>query len=302
MARKRFQLLNQAAFTASIGETPIAIAPGSYVDSVEMSINGTLAAASTVATNVFLGLLAPFQWKVNGNPIISMRALDIFALDVSLLGHGPQIVEGAAATQDKVWGLRLPVWYTVGANDALSYLATRVAQTNVSGELISLTYTREEGKTRPGFYDMVEITGTTPASTGIFTAMGQLPAKGSLVGILFFGNTPLGGTSTTVTLTDVRLYRNDSLDFFATWPDLQADGVDVWDPGALLNASVLPIKVIMANYGYINLADDPWDLTRDRVRLDINAGVASDPFRFIPVYLRTGGVPGAAGPAPGAPR
>ncbi len=292
MATRRFNLLDRATFTASIGDTPIAIAGGRYIDHFTLGFRGTIAVA-TVALTSFLALVNPIQIKVNGNPIVSMRGLDMLALNLLWNYPGAEIFLGAVAAADAVDGIRLPVWYSVGATDSISYLITRVAVTNISAEIISLSYVTKEGIQRPGRYDLVELSGTTPAATGVFTAIPNLPNKGLLRGLLLFSNTPNSTTVDAPTIRRINLYRNDSLDYRAMWQDLQGEAVTT-----AAYADVVEATRFLVNYRWIDLQDDPWDLTTARVRVDIDSGVASDPFRIIPVYTVAGaGAPGAPAPA-----
>jgi hypothetical protein len=82
MVLRRFLLRNRVPFTASIEEQPLAVAAGTYISRFSLAIVGTLASGTTVPTATFLGLINPFQYKVNGIPWISLSGRDIFALDV----------------------------------------------------------------------------------------------------------------------------------------------------------------------------------------------------------------------------
>lgn len=284
MPARHLSLRNRSVFTASIEEQPLAIAPGSYIDYLSLAYKGD-GAVALVALETFLNLVNPFQFKVNGDIRVSLRGRDLFALNALYWSRLPFAIEGDVIAEDvKVFGMRIPIWYTVGPQDSISWLATRVAVTNISGEIISVAYTVKEGVTRPGYYHTVELTGTTPATTGAFTAIQELPKVGRLQGILFFSTTVPTDTADTTGILEVRLYRNDRQDVFAEWFELRGD-----DRGGHSAAQGTPYSDTLTNYAFLDLSEDPWDLKTDRVRVELNAGVASEAFRMIPVYLAPAG-------------
>ena len=289
MATRRFNLRNRGVFTASIEEQLLAVRAGTYIDHFALELSADLTAATTTAIETFLSLLNPFQFKVNGDVRFSLRGRDLYALNALYLGRTPGFFEGAAGEDDKVFGLRIPIWYTVAERDSISWLATRVAIVNVSGEDISVAYTTKEGVQRRGYYHIVELTGTSPATTGVARAVDFLPRVGILQGLLFFSTSIPTATADTITLDEIRLYRNDVLDVVATWQDL---GAEPMFTGNLGTASAF--VDILANYRWLDLGDDPWDLRADRVAVDIDFQVASEAFRIIPVYLVPAGGAAAA--------
>jgi len=287
MATRRYNLRNRAGFTGSIEEQLLAVRPGTYLDRFSIEYSGDDAVA-VVPIETFLNLLNPFQFKVNGDVRVSIRGRDLYALNALYLSKTPGAFEGAIGEDDKVYGMQVPLWYTVQPNDSISWLATRVAVTNISGEDISIAYTTLEGVRRPGPYHIVELTGTTPATLGVARAIDFLPRVGRLQGLLLFSTTVPTATADTTGLDEIRLYRNDVLDFVATWQDLAAD---YRFTGNLITASAF--VDILANYRWLDLSEDPWDLVTDRVAVDFDFGVVSEAFRIIPVYL----MPGQAGGA-----
>ncbi len=288
MALKWTLLRNRVAFTASIEEQQLAVGPGTYVDAFAVEFSGDLAAMTTVAIQTFLNLLNPFQFKIKGDVRISIRGRDLYGLNALYLSKIPGFFEGAAGEDDKVFGLRIPIWYTMQAQDVASWLATRVAVTNISGEDLSVAYSTAEAQRRAGYYHIVEITGTTPATTGIFRAVDFLPAKGWLQGILFFSTTVPSATADTTGVNRIQLFRDDVLEVHRTWQDLASDARFT---GNLGTASAFVNT--LANYRWLDLSEDPWDTRISRVAVDIDSGVASEAFRLIPVYLVPGGAAAA---------
>jgi hypothetical protein len=193
--------------------------------------------------------------------------------------HVPQVIEGTAGQQDKVQGLMVPLWHKVAPAEAVSWLVTRSAVSNISGEVISIGYeTREKGVTDI-HYDIRAVTGTSPATTGVATAVPDLPRMGNLVGILFYSDTVPTATSDTTTLQEIRLFRNDVQELTAEWNELKSGTKNVVD-GSL----TIPARAVIEPYSYLDLSDDPWDLSKDRARIDVLFGVANSPYRIIPIY------------------
>jgi hypothetical protein len=282
MVMRKFLLRNHVGFTSSIEEQPLAVAAGTYIDHIQIGLKGDLDAGSSVPIEDFLGLINPFQYKVNGIPWISLAGRDIAALDVFLLGHSPQVIEGAAGEDDKVFGLVIPLWHKVAPAEAVSWLVTRSAVANVSGEIISIAYVTKDKGVSDVHFDIRAITGTSPATTGVATAVPDLPRMGNLIGILLYSDTVPTATADTVTLQEIRLYRNDVQELTTVWDELQGDRANVVD-GHLTQ----PLRDTIVKYAYIDLSADPWDLSKDRARVDVNFGVANSPYKVIPIYQTT---------------
>ncbi len=280
MPLKRTSLRSRVSFTASIEEQPLSVAPGTYIHSFSLGYKGDIAAGVTVNIEDFLDLVNPFQVIINGDPKISLRGRDIYALDALLLKHLPDALEGAAGEDCKVMGLTVPFQHAVKAAEAISWLATRVAVTNISGEIISIGYTWDTKPLQNKMFHAVEHAGTSPSSTGWGTIQASLPRVGDLIAILLYSATVPTTTADTVTLQEVKLKRNEVEEFKAEWFELQADSKSMWT-----NIDASSLKDIMANYAIINLTEDPWDAKKDKISLEANFGVASSAYRWIPIYL-----------------
>ncbi|MEM2351929.1 MAG: hypothetical protein QXT26_05940, partial [Thermoproteota archaeon] len=200
-------------------------------------------------------------------------------LDALFLGVVPYAIEGAAGEDDKVLGMIVPIGHTVKANEAVSWLATRAAVTNVTGEIISIGYEVKDAGKYAGAFDIRAIAGTTPPATGKATLVPDLPRVGKLLGILLFSATVPTSTADSTTLRKIEVYRNDVLELTAEWLELAPSGKSAVD-SALGSAA----RDVVANYALIDMRDDPWDLLKDRGRIDVDVGVASSAFKIIPIY------------------
>jgi hypothetical protein len=279
MVMRKFILREKVGFTSSIEEQPLAIAAGTYIHDFYLGIKADLATGATVAIETFADLINPFQYRVNGVPRISLSGRDIAAFDILYFGYVPRLIQGAAGEDDKIFGLKVPIGHVVKPNEAVSWLATRVAVTNVSGEIISVAYTTREAGKYSGAFDIRSLAGTTGASTGKATLVPDLPRVGKLIGIMLFSATVPTSTADTVTLSKIELYRNDVLEYSADWFELMGDGQNAVDV-----ALTQPARNLIENYALLDLKDDPWDLTKDRARLDATVGVANSGYKIIPIY------------------
>jgi|SRR2546427_6969622 len=277
------------AFTASIPNRPLIPQTGeAYWESLSLSLFGQGAVAIVTLEN-FLNLVNPFVFNAN-EPRIVMRGRDLFAFSMAWYNYPAFFFEGAAAAQDKVFGIRIPIWVKPKTNEQYSWQATRVAVTNISVETLGLTVLYKE--TPPtgnlelgltgGRIDAREIPFTTPAATGIVQVVPKLPKLGKLLGLLVFVTT--GPTSAAQT-SDVQTLYLDSTKrrlVSANWADLQATFQQYFEETSGLG-TVTILQRLLTNYGWLDLRDDPIDTVADDISVSIDAEVVSEAVRIIPV-------------------
>jgi len=266
-------------FTGSLAERQIIPKTGdSYLDSLIISFKGDLAATTTVALETFLDLVNPLAFT-RGNMQIQLRGRDLFALSSFFYGVTPDFLVGAAGQDDKVHGIRIPVWAPVDPTKVLSYSITRVAVTNISGEVLHLAsrWFSEAPAGRTPIY-AVQITDTLPATTGISTRIQRLPKLGNLLALIVFNTTVPTVTADTASVQ--RLFmdapggersEHHIADMLGTWKEFHDRGT----------ADVIP--GVLGPYGVIDFRDSPLDLIANDVKVDVETGVASDAVRYIPV-------------------
>src|SRR5712692_2791076 len=176
------------AFTASIAERQILQQSGeAYLDDFLLSYKGVGAVAIVTLTS-FLDLVNPFVAKF-GVPLIALQGRDIFALSTAWYGQTPRYREGAAAANDHVAAMRIPVHVKLKATETNSFFVTRVAVTNISAEVLRLTGEFLETPRAGGRYDIRAIPDTLPATAGLSQRVPKLPKLGKLLGLLVFCTT-----------------------------------------------------------------------------------------------------------------
>ena len=283
-------LTQQAIPGANLGETFTASIPTriilpqkgeAYWSDLFLGFRGTLAAATTVALETFLALVNPLIFTANETRI-SMRARDLFALSLAFYAQPPSGVEGAAATTDKVLGIRIPIWVNPKPNESYGFAITRVAVTNISAETLNLSLGWNSKKSAGGRIDAREIPFTTPGATGITQVTPKLPKVGKLLGLLVFSTTAPTPAADTAGVQHLFLDSPTTRYVSADWGDLQAS-LESSEDMTRANATEMMLRNVMTNYGWLDFRDDPIDLVAEDVSLSIDAQVVSEAERFIPI-------------------
>ncbi len=271
------------AFTASIAQRNIAIQGGEgYWDSLSLGIKGDTAVA-VVALTDFLSVVQPITILANETRI-NARGVDLFALHAALYGYNPAFIEGAIGQDDKVYGIRIPLWIKPKSTESYAYSITRVAQTNLSGEVVSLAlnYRNAPPAAPAGRIDAREIPFTTGAATGIQTAIEKLPKLGKLLGLLLFCTTVPTETADSSSVQRLKIKTPKTTLVDATWHELHNHFQDHIDFVAG-DASELVLRQVLDNYGFLDFRDEPIDVATEDVSVTIDNQAVSSAVRFIPV-------------------
>ena len=265
-------------FTTSIAEKSIALEGGeNYLAEMVISYKGD--GTGVVAMETFLDLVNPLSFKAN-NPRINLRGRDIFALNIAWFGNVPAFIEGGSGTDDKVAGMRIPLQVVPGQAEALAYSITRAAVANIATEVLRLSLRSFESipEPMPGRIDAKEILVTTPASLGIADLVETIPRIGRLMGILVFQTTV--PTESADTADVQRAFLETPRGRFGDYhvQDMMGAFTDYFQ-----EIPTGPLQDILANYGWIELREEPIDLVTDEVKIKADVGVVSEAVRFIPV-------------------
>jgi len=290
------------SFAASIAERQVLPQAGeSYFDSFYLSYKG-VGAVAIVTLRAFLDLVNPFTWK-DGQPRIQMQGRDLFAFSTAWYGGAPRAVEGAAAANDWVSAMQIPLWEKIKPNETYSWFATRVAVTNISTEVLRLTLAAVEkipagggsgaiygiGDQSSGDYpigrgriDARTIPITLPAATGISTIINKLPKLGRLLGLLIFNTTVPTRAADTSSIQRLFIDSSKFRHIDAHWQDLS--GAFPFRPDSETAAGVdSPALLALDNFGWLDLRQEPIDLTADDFAVSADVGVASDAVRITPI-------------------
>jgi hypothetical protein len=207
-----------------------------------------------------------------------MRGDDLWAFNVLHLKKNPLTVAAGAVVgnRSKIWGLEIPLKQPARTPGDLAMRVTRVAVAGVGTERLSVIEHSSDVVDPEGFYHAVEIPMVLRAATGYGNFL-DLPQPGDLHGILFW-NTTIPATATdTASVAEVAVEVNKERAYVRTFDEMHADAAyhATWASPAA--------ATLLDDYCYIDLSHEP--IPKDaEVRLDVNAGVASDPVRVIPIY------------------
>ncbi len=238
---------------------------------------------AVVALTDFLSVVQPLTILANETRI-NARGVDLFALHAAMYGYNPAFIEGAIGQDDKVYGIRIPLWIKPKATESYGYSITRVAQTNLSGEVVSLAvnYRNTPPAAPAGRIDAREIPFTTPAATGITTAIEKLPKLGKLLGLLVFATTVPTETADSSSVQRLTIDSPKTRLVDATWHELHALFQDHLD-FVSGDASELVLRQVLDNYGWLDFRDEPIDVTTDDISVKVDNQSVSTAVRFLPV-------------------
>jgi len=260
------------------------LTPGRYIHKLNIALTGEMTAASAVTPATFADILNPLEVRLLGSPVIYMRGSDIWAFNQLYLGKVPLTMTPSAATDStvRIFGLEVPIQQPPRGPGELTVRAERVAVSGVDTETITVSEYSSDTALAPAYYHIVEIPYTLASSTG-FGNFIDLPQVGALQAILFYSSTIPTQTAENESVKEVMVVVDGRRAHHSTWDEMKADskigsGIGNFDsPG---DASFID------NYALLDFRDDPIP-PEASVRLDINAGTASDTIRVLPIYLVT---------------
>jgi len=279
MAWKMRLIKDRADFTADIPLTNLSA--GVYIDKLTMHWKGEMTAAASVSVASLLDLVNPIEVRLFGSPVVSLRGSDLYALNDLFLGRRPiTIVAGAATDQHtKIMGLSVPLYQPPRGAGELTFLVGRVAVSGVDTETISIAEVANTETLEEAWLHYVEMPGVTAGATGYGNIV-DLPAPGDLIYLIFYSTTIPTTTSETATVQSVKVEINGQVVIERNWHEMKAN---VTRGGATGLFGSPGDTTILDNYGVIDFRKDPIPKEAD-VSLDINAGVANQAFRIIPIF------------------
>lgn len=267
-----------AAFTASLVEQSFS-PDNAYLDRFEISAKAdTVTAPVTMPT--FGDLLNPFIFKVNGLARVQARLGDLWALNAAFLNRTPGgYVANTTSDDAKMRGVHVPVWETVVPNKTYTYAATRVAQTNVSGEVLTIA-SRALDRVRNLPLHYVELQYTSAGATGITQAVNELPRLGDLRGILVFETTVPSNTADTATISHFTIKVADQIAI-----DSGVDDISIDDDLPINNDVATDWGAdLIDNYRFFDFRDAPINARDNKVAIDADVQATSEAVRFLPIY------------------
>jgi hypothetical protein len=269
-------IYNRDAFAAS---TPLeTLKAGRGVHKLTIGLQGDMVAAAAITPAVMAAIIQPFEVRLMGSPVIQMRGDDLWAFNVLHLKKNPLTITAGANINDasKIMGLEIPLRQPARSVGDLSMRVTRVGNAGIDTELLTVTEQSSDVVDPEGFYHAVEMPMVLRAAVGYGNFL-DLPQPGDLHGILFWNTTIPITTTLTSSVAAVAVEINKERAYVRTFDEMHADAA--YNPTFASPAAT----TLLDDYSYIDFSHEP--IPKDaEVRLDINAGVANDPVRVIPIY------------------
>lgn len=264
------------AFTASISERELTT-KAAYLHEFLIGLKcDTATAAVTMPT--FLDLLQPFIFKAGQETRIQLRGRDLVALNIFLYGSVPLFWAADTTSDDaKIMGLKVPIWEQIDRQKTYSWSATRVAQTNCSGEVLELAARWSDKTLNPKPIYAVEQPFTTAGATGRTNLNIQLPKLGNLIGLILFNGQAPTNTADAAAVQRVQFYLNGirSSQFNV--------GTRGFATGFNQDNQALLMQDVYNAYSFIDLREDPIDAKGQNIEIEVDVEATSTAARLIPI-------------------
>lgn len=262
-------------FTSSIDEQQV-IKKSAHLHEFLLGLKADISTAA-VTLEDFLGVLSKFTFKVGSEVRVQLRARDLIAVMAFFYGKLPTAYETGSTTDDKVLGIRIPVFEDMTDDKAYSVSAERTAVTNVGTEVINLSALWTEGRVGGEPIHAVELAGTTPGATGESQLNNFLPRVGDLIGLIVYNTAYPDADSDASSIQRITLLidgvKQSVLDVAVGGMTGQVSGLTAGDP----------LFDTLAPYSCFDFRAEPIDCKGKQVGLQIDAQDASDAFRIIPI-------------------
>lgn len=262
-------------FTASRPDAQI-ITVGKVINELVLSLKGD--AGSAVTLEAFADVVTPFTFKSNDKTRISLRGRDLLALHAVIFREFPTVFEATANGEDcKILGIRIPIFEEVKDTVKYAYSMTRAAVSNISGEVTTLQAVYGETKNRPETISAVEITGTTPGSTGETPLGVMFPKVGKCIGLLLFNTTAPTISADTATIQRMVMNINGER---RSVLEVAGAGLSRFVGGHHTGS---PVHDALAKYSYFDFSDAPIDCKANDVTVALDVRATGEAFRLIPI-------------------
>lgn len=265
-------------FTASIGQE-LLVAAGPFLSHLMLGLRGTIA-TTAIPIEEFVDTISEYDVWVGSELRIKLDGNDLCALSAYYAGAVPLVLENTdAAGSLIVGGIKLPINTPVASDKPMSHAATKVTQTNVVVETLSVTgyYLDSAGDRKP--VHAVVITLTSAAATGTDVFNFRLPPVGRLVKLIIAMPAASDFTDTNI---DVAFQRVKLVRDGETVAELNTLG----DHRQALVTNLLtqlPTDDLISRYKHFDFTDEGFDLKSGVWTITIDNQDASDALRIIPV-------------------
>lgn len=279
MGIKTLLLKNNDAFAASTDL--IDASTGRSIRELQLGIKAQQVAAAIIPDNVVADILNPVEVRLNGSPIVSVRGSDLLALNLLAYGETPYKFRSAAVigNRTRLHGIKLPLNQPPRESGKLQYKFNFAAGANCGTITLTACEVGTDEGPEGGYYHIVEVPHLLPAATG-FGLKYSFAMPGDLLGVLIWSTTIMAAAADTQSVQEIKLFVDGTEQIFRTASEMYEDGAMARDNPA---SAAVTTGVWLDNYCWLDLKKNPIPKA-SKVEWQINAGVASDPVRLIPLY------------------
>lgn len=263
-------------FTASISERNI-IPKGKFLDHMLLSVRGAVSTAA-VAIETFAGLLAPLTIKAGQETRIQLRLRDLVALQAWYYGETPELWENTDNTgQDFIMGVKIPIQETISADQVYSLSATRVAQTNIASEELTLVNAYMDDAKGKKALIATELQYTTAAATGITQVGVQVPPVGKLIGLIVFNTTIPTDAGSVFSIQRLQLLVNGAVSSKLPM------SVGKRMTSGVSDGTLSPLNDLLKPYSFFDFREEPVDAVANAITFAVDVQATSEAVRIIAV-------------------
>ena len=275
-----------ATFTANQSNMTVTGASAKYLEGFSVTINALQNGSTAVTTANMLGLINPIQIAVGGIIQITTRLADLYAMNKLVYNINPLVKASGGDNQEIILsGLWLPAWMPP-VNETTTATMEYNAVTNADNTEASLTALYLNNIPRRETLHYTEFQKPTSGidDTSLNNWDQDINLVGNLTGVLFFTETPAGGSVTMERGTiqqiavDVDGTEKENFEFHEISAIPKIFSGQSYDP--LLDTP--DSTAILDNYKYLPIQREPIPKGA-RVRIRAMAGITAETIRTLPI-------------------
>jgi|SRR3990167_321966 len=265
-------------FTSSIGQE-LLVSGGAFLSHLMLGLRGTIA-TTAIPIEEFIDTISEYDVWVGSELRIKLDGNDLCALSAYYAGVVPLVLENTDATGSLiVGGIKLPINAPADNAKPMSHAATKVTQTNVVVETLSVTgyWIDNAGDRKPVHAVVITLTSAGATGTDVFNF--RLPPVGKLVKLIMAMPAASDFTDTNI---DVAFQRVKLVRDGETVAELNTLG-DHQQKLVTNLLTQLPTDDLLSRYKHFNFSDEGFNLKEGVWTITIDNQDASDALRIIPV-------------------
>ena len=273
---ERRLVYNEDSFTADKGVENLA--SDSFIHRLIIGLQGEATASTVVEGEDLLTYINSLDVMLKGSPVIQVNGFELLMLNRFLDIGNPAIMDSSAATDDEAQlrGLVCPLCFPEAPVGNYTFKIDWATLSGSDTSKITLAEEMCDEVLEDGYYHMVRLPYTLRGATGYGNTI-DLPQPGDLLGILFYNNDPPQAGDEDSSIQEVRVKVDGVQKMELNWADLHHN--------IHLNPSDAQQSDMSMKdcYAYLDFRKSP--IGKDHaVKIDMNAGIASQSVVVIPVY------------------